>query len=131
LRLIIAPRSSVLTAEGTVIFDVYLYNESDKGRRAPAPEAKFNVVWTLRDADGKRPERRESDFIVGTDTAKRYVLNSREAVSCVLMDHFESEPGDLLEFYIIVDTGSKTGEVKTIASNSVVMYRPKENEAKH
>jgi hypothetical protein len=44
------------------------------------------------------------------------------------MDHFESEGGDLLEFHISVDTKLKTGEVKNIQSNSVMMYRPKENE---
>lgn len=128
LRLIIAPRSTLLTAEGTVVFDAYLYNDSDKRRAAPAPEALFDVVWTLRDTLRNRPERRGSHFSIGTDTVKKYVMNSREAVSCVLMDHFESEPGDLLEFHISVDTKLKTGEVKTIQSNSVVLYRPKENE---
>jgi hypothetical protein len=129
LRLILAPRSTLLTADGTVTFDAYLYNDSDKRRATPAPEAEFNVVWTLRDTDGNRPERRGSHLSIGTDTVKRYVLNSREAVSCVLMDHFETEGGDLLEFHISVDTKLKTGEVKTIQSNSVMMYRPKDNES--
>ena len=128
LRLIIAQRSTLLTAEGTVVFDAYLYNDGDKRRAAPAPDAEFKVVWTLRDTDRNRPERRGSHTSIGTDSVKSYVLKAREAVSCVLMDHFESEPGDLLEFHISVDTKLKTGDVKTIQSNSVVLYRPKENE---
>jgi hypothetical protein len=128
LKLIIAPRSTLLTAEGNVILDAYLYNDSDKRRTAPAPEALFDIVWTLRDALGSRPERRGSHFSIGTDTVKKYVINSRETVGCVLTAHFESEPGDLLEFHISVDTKLKTGEVKTIQSNSIMMYRPKENE---
>src|SRR5438105_4779756 len=66
LRLILAPRSTLLTAEGTVTFDVYLYNDSDKRRATPAPEAEFNVVWTLRDTERNRPERRGSHLSIGT-----------------------------------------------------------------
>jgi hypothetical protein len=100
LRLIIAPRSTLLTAEGNVVFDAYLYNDSDKRRTVPAPEALFDVVWTLRDTDRNRPERQGSHFSIGTDTPKKYVINSRQGVLCVLATHFESEPGDLLEFHI-------------------------------
>jgi hypothetical protein len=134
LRLIIAPRSTLLTADGNIVFDAYLYNDSDRRRAAPAPEALFDVVWTLRDTLRNRPDRRGSHPSIGTDTVKKYVINSRQTVHCVLTTHFESEPGDLLEFHISVDTKVnkvntelKTGEA--IQSNSVVLYRPKENEA--
>ena len=131
LKLIIAPRSAVLTAEGNVVLDVYLYNDGDKKRAAPAPEALFDVVWTLRDTDKHRPERRGSHFGIGTDTPKKYVINSRQAIHCVLAAHLDSETGDLVEFYISIDT--KVNKVKTdlkpgesIRSNSVILYRPKE-----
>jgi hypothetical protein len=135
-RLIIAPRSTLLTADGNIILDAYLYNDSDERRGAPAPEALFDVVWTLRDTDKQRPERHGSHFGIGTDTPKKYVMNSRQGVHCVLTTHFESEPGDLLEFFISID--GKVNKVKTdlkageaIRSNSVILYRPKENEAQH
>jgi hypothetical protein len=136
LRLIIAPRSTLLTAEGNIVFDAYLYNDGFERRRAPAPEALFDVTWTLRDTDKQRPERHGSHFGIGTDTPKKYVINSRQGVHCVLTTHFESAPGDLLEFFISID--AKVNKVKTdlksgeaIRSNSVILYRPKENEAQH
>ncbi len=129
LKLVVAPRSVVLTADGIVAFDVYLYNSGDKRRIAPAPEALFDVVWTLRDPDKRRPERSGSDPGIGTDTAKEHVVKPRETVASVLTAHFESEPGDLLEFYVSVDVKSKNADEKPLRSNSVVLYRPKDNES--
>jgi hypothetical protein len=126
LILVIAPRSTLLTAEGTVEFDVYLYNKSDKRRRAPAPDAEFNVVWTLRDMDKTRPERNGSHVSLGTDAVSSYALKSQEAVSTLLMDHFESKPGDLLEFHISIKAKSKDGQTNIIQSNPVLLYRDKE-----
>jgi hypothetical protein len=132
LKLILVPRSLVLTAEGNIAFDLYIYNDSEKKRTAPAPEALFDVIWTLRDTDNRRPDRHGSHVGVATDSETKYVIDSRKAVHCVLGTHFESEPGDLLEFFISVDT--KVNKVKTdlkpgeaMRSNSVILYRPKEN----
>src|SRR5256885_11284264 len=86
-RLVIAQRSTVLTSEGNIVFDAYLYNESDKRRTAPAPEALFDTVWTLRDTLGNRPERHGSHASIGTDTVKKYVVNPGKAVHCVLTTH--------------------------------------------
>jgi hypothetical protein len=129
-RLVIAPRSTALTSEGNIVIDAYLYNESDKKRTAPAPDALFNTEWTLRDTLGTRPERHGNHASIGTDTAKKYVENPRQAVHCVLTTHFDSEPGDVLEFSISVDT--KVNKVKTdlkpgesLRSNSVLLYRSK------
>jgi hypothetical protein len=128
LRLIVAPRSAILTTDGNVIFDAYLYNDSDKKRSAPAPEAEFDVIWTMRDTNKLRPERSGSHFGIGTDTAKEYVIKARGAVACVLATHFEAEPGDLVDFHISIDMKLKSGEVKSLKSNSVILYRPKEEE---
>lgn len=132
LRLILAPRSAILTAEGNVEFDLYIYNDSDKTRTVPAPEALFDVIWTLRDPDKRRPERHGSHFGLATDGQSKYVIASQKAIHCILATHFESEPGDLLEFVISIDT--KVNKVKTdlkpgetIRSNSVILYRSKEN----
>jgi hypothetical protein len=134
LRLILAPRSTVLTAEGVVDFDLYIYNDGDKTRTAPAPEALFDVIWTLRDPDKRRPERHGSHFGVATDGGSKYIIAPRKAIHCILATRFESEPGDLLEFLVSIDT--KVNKVKTdlkpgeaLRSNSVILYRPKENEA--
>lgn len=128
---VIAPRSTVLTSEGNIVFDAYLYNNTDKTRTVPAPDALFDTVWTLRDALGNRPERHGSHGSIGTDTVKKYVLNPGRTVHCVLTTHFDSEPGDLLEFSISVDT--TVNKVKTdlkpgeaIRSNSVLLYRLKD-----
>lgn len=136
LRLILAPRSVLLTAEGNVQFDLYIYNDSDKTRTAPAPEALFDVFWTLRDPDKHRPERHGSHFGLATDGETKYVIAPRKAIHCILGTHFESEPGDLLEFLISIDT--KVNKVKTdlkpgeaLRSNSVILYRPKEEETQH
>lgn len=130
VRLIIAPRATLLTAEGNIVFDAYLYNEGENKRRVPAPDAISDVVWTLRDILGNRPERRGSGGIIGTDAVETYVLNSQMAVHCVLTTHFDSEPGDLLEFHIRVNTKLNKSKTdlkpdETIASNSVILYRPK------
>ena len=111
LRLILAPRSALLTAESNVEFDLYIYNDSDKTRTAPAPEALFDVVWTLRDPDKRRPERHGSHFGVVTDGQTKYVIGSRKAIHCILATQFESEPGDLLEFLISID--NKVDKVNT------------------
>lgn len=133
LRLILAPRSALLTADGNVQFDLYIYNNSDKTRTAPAPEALFDVLWTLRDPDKRRPERHGSHFGLATDGRTKYVIAPGKAIHCILGTHFESEPGDLLEFLISIDT--KVNEVKTdlkpdesIRSNSVMLYRPKDGD---
>jgi hypothetical protein len=130
-RLVVAPRSTVLTSEGNIVFDTYLYNDSERKRTAPAPEALFDAIWTLRDPSGNRSERHGSNPSIGTDTVKKYVVNPREAIHSVLTAHFDSEPGDLLEFFINVDT--KVNKAKTdlkpgesIRSNSVLLYRPME-----
>lgn len=134
LKLILAPRSAQLTAEGNVEFDLYIYNASDKAKTVPAPEALFDVFWTLRDPDKRRPERHGSHFGLATDGPTKYVITPRKAIHCILGTHFESQPGDLLEFFISIDTRAnkvkadlKPGE--TIRSNSALLYRPKEDEA--
>jgi hypothetical protein len=131
LTLILAPRSALVTADGNVEFDLYIYNGDDKIHTAPAPEALFDVFWTLRDPDKRRPERKGSHTGLATDGPLKYVIAPGKAVHCILATSFESEPGDLLEFLISIDT--KVNKVKTdlkpgesIRSNSVILYRPKE-----
>jgi hypothetical protein len=135
LTLILAPRSAVLTAEGSVEFDLYIYNGDDKTHTAPAPEALFEVFWTLRDPNKGRPERHGSHSGLASDSPLKYVVAPGKAVRCILATRFESEPGDLLEFLISIDT--KVNKVKTdlkpgesIRSNSVMLYRPKDSEAR-
>ena len=126
LQLVIAPRSTTLTAEGYIQFDVYLYNGSDRRLDAPAPEAEFNVNWTLRDTDKVRRDRDGSHFVLGTDTLKHYSMNPGTAVKRELGDRFQAEPGDMVEFFISVERKSKSGSIESIRSNSVLLYRPKE-----
>lgn len=136
VRLIVAIRSTALSGEGYVLFDLYLFNQSTKQMLVPAPENGFTVEWALRDPEGRRPDREGSNRVMATHTLKPYTLAPRTAVRCELGNKFDSEPGDLLEFYIRVDT--KVNKVKTdlkpgeaIRSNSVILYRPKEKESQH
>src|SRR4051794_8792215 len=96
LKLILAPESVLLAANGNIAFDLYIYNDSDKKRTAPAPEAVFDVFWTLRDPDKRRPERHGTHFGLATDGPTKYVIAPHKAIHCILGTHFESEPGDLL-----------------------------------
>src|SRR6266511_5787583 len=123
LRLIISPTSTTLTAKGFVDFDAYIYNSSDRRIEVPAPQGGFNVVWTLHDICKVRPDRNDSDAVVGTHTVDPYVINPRCAVRCEhLGAQFDSEPGDVLEFYITLERKLRSGAIQTIRSNSVVMY---------
>jgi hypothetical protein len=123
--MILAPRSTTLTAEGYVTFDVYLYNDSESRVSAPAPEAEFTAYWTLRDVDNARPEREESNSVFGTDTVKEYVLGPKAAIRCEISNRFLAEPGDVLILYISVDAKLRSGKAKSIRSNSVILFRPK------
>ncbi len=125
LRLILAPTAPTLAPEGYALFDVYLFNDSGRRLQAPAPEAAYTVAWILRDPDKVRVDREGSQFVVGTDTDKHYLMNQRSALHRQLGSRFLAEPGDVIEFYITVDRKSKDGQVETIRSNSVVIYRPK------
>jgi hypothetical protein len=136
LTLILAPASVLVPVDGNVEFDLYIYNGDDKTHTAPAPEAMFDVFWTLRDPDRRRPDRHGSHSGLATDGATKYVITPGKAVHCILATHFESEPGDVLKFLISIDT--KVNKVKTdlkpgesIRSNSVMLYRPKKSEAEH
>jgi hypothetical protein len=125
LHMILVPRSTTLTAEGYVTFDVYLNNDGESRISAPAPEAEFAAFWTLRDVDNVRPEREGSNVVFGTDAVKEYVLQPKSAIRCEINNKFLAEPGDLLVLYITVDAKLKSGKTKTIRSNSVMLYRPK------
>jgi hypothetical protein len=105
LRMILAPRSTTLTAEGYVTFDVYLHNDSRGRVSAPAPEAEFTAFWTLRDVDNVRPERQESNVVFGTDTVKKYPMEPKTAIRCEISNRFLAEPGDILVLYITVEIG--------------------------
>jgi hypothetical protein len=125
LRIILAPRSTTITAEGYVTFDVFLYNDSTDRVSAPAPEAEFTAFWTLRDVDNVRPERKESNTVFGTDAVKQYVLAAKTAIRCEINNRFLTEPGEVLVVYISVDAKSKSGKVESIQSNAVMLFRPK------
>jgi hypothetical protein len=125
LHLIIAPQSTTLTAEGYFRLDVYVYNDSNAKVIAPAPEAEFKASWTLRDAENIRPRREGSHSVFGTDTLQQHALNAQTAVKCEVGDRILTEPGDILELYITVDSKSKSGQTTTLQSNSVLLFRPK------
>jgi hypothetical protein len=125
LHLIISPNSTTLTAKGFVDFDAYIYNSSDRRIQVPSPQEGFNFVWTLHDICKIRPDRNGSNSVMGIHTVDPYVINPRCAVRCEhLGAQFDSEPGDVLEFYITVERRLKSGAIQTIRSNSVIMYRP-------
>lgn len=132
VRLIVATRSTILSGEGYIVFDLYLINQSTKPLLVSAPENGFTVAWRLRDPQGRRADRDGSNRVMATHTLKPYTIAPRAAIRCELGNKFDSEPGDLLEFYIGIDT--KVRKVKTdvepgeaIRSNSVILYRPNEN----
>jgi len=125
LYLIISPNSTTLTEKGFVDFDAYIYNSSDRPRRVPAPQGGYSVIWILHDICKIRPDRNGSDSVVVAHSVDPYVINPRCAIRCEhLGAQFDSEPGDVLEFYITVERKLKSGATQTIRSNSVVMYRP-------
>jgi hypothetical protein len=130
VKVIVALRSVTLDGGGYFLFDVYLYNGAKRRVEVPAPEKGFTVVWVLRDVDNVRPDRDGSDRVIGTDTVKQYVINPRSAIKCELGYRFLAEPGDMLEFCVTIPSTRKSGETRTIRSNSVTMYRPKEKGAK-
>ena len=126
LRLIIAPKSPILTANGHTDSDAYIYNASKKRITVPVPYAGFNVVWRLRDICKVRPEREGTYADIGTHTVDPYLVNPGSAIRCEhLVASIQAEPGDVLEFYITIDRKPKSGAVQTIRSNSVLLYRPK------
>lgn len=126
MELIISPNSTTLTEKGFVDFDAYIYNSSDKRIEVPAPQGGFNVVWTLHDICKVRPDRNGADSVIGTHTVDPYVINPRCAIKCEhLGAQFDSEPNDVLEFFVTIERKVKSGVIQTIRSNSVVMYRPK------
>lgn len=125
LRMVLAPRATTLTAEGYVTFDVYLYNDSARRVNAPAPEAEFTAFWILRDVDNVRPEREESNSVIGTDTVKRYVMAPKTAIRCEISNRLLSEPGDVLTLYITVEMKPGASITKSIRSNTVILFRPK------
>lgn len=130
LHLIISPSSTTLTAEGLIDFDAYIYNSSKKRVEVPAPQGGMNVVWTLRDICKVRPDRHGSDSVIGTHTVNPYVISPGCAIRCEhLGAQFDSEPTDVLEFYIMIERKLKSDPVQTIRSNSILMYRPKEEGA--
>ena len=127
LHLIISPSSTILTAKGFIDFDAYIYNLSNKRIEVPAPQGGINVIWTLRDICKVRPDRHGSDSVIGTHTVNPYVINPGCAIRCEhLGAQFDSEPTDVLEFYITIERKLKSGAVQSIRSNSILMYRPKE-----
>ena len=131
LNLIIAPASATLSAKGFVDFDAYIYNSSDKRIEVPAPQGGFDVIWTLHDICKVRPDRNGTNSVVGIHTVNPYVVNPGRAIRCEhLGAQFDSEPSDVLEFYITLERKLKSGAVQTIRSNSVVMYRPQVGEGR-
>jgi|GEM_PF-2936284 len=125
VTLVLAMRSVTLSGQGSVLFDLYLYNTTGERLEVPAPEKAFTVVWKLHDVDNVRLDRDGSDRVIGTDTVKHYVINPQSAIKCELGYMFLAEPGDLLEFCVTVASTMKSGEAHTMRSNSVIMYRPK------
>ncbi len=70
--------------------------------------------------------RRDPDA-PSTHTVNPYVISPGGAIRCEhLGAQFDSEPTDVLEFYITIERKLKSDAVQTIRSNSIVMYRPKE-----
>jgi hypothetical protein len=88
------------------------------------------VVWMLRDICKVRPDRDGTHSVIGTHTVDPYMINPGSAIRCEhLGDGILAEPGDVLEFYITIERKLKSGAVQTIRSNSILMYRPKEENA--
>jgi hypothetical protein len=129
VKAIVALRSVTLSGGGYFLFDLYLYNGAKKSVKVPAPEKGFTIVWMLRDVDNLRADRDGSDRVIGTDTVKQYVINPGSAIKCELGYRFLAEPGDILEFCVTIPSTMKSGETRSIRSNSVTMYRPKEKES--
>jgi len=126
LYLIISPNSTTLTSKGLVDFDPYIYNSSDSRVEIPAPQGGYDIVWKLHDICKIRPDRDGSNSVVGVHTVEPYRINPRSAVRCEhLGSWFDAEPGDVLEFYMSIERKLNSGAVQTIRSNSVVMYRPR------
>ena len=125
LRMIIAPRSTILTDKGYITFDLYLYNDDEGRVSVPAPEREFTIFWRVRDVDNVRSETDDSHLIVGTDTVKKYILGPHDAIRCELGEHFLTQPGDVVEFYVSVDLKSASGKKTSIRSNTVALLRPK------
>jgi len=124
-RLVIVPQSTTLASNGNVKFAIYLFNDSDRKITAPAPEAGFTVFWTLRDVDNIREPRENSHLVLGTDTEPQHTLGPQTAARCDVGDKIFAEPGDILEFYITVESKGKSGKGMTIRSNSVLLFRQK------
>jgi len=127
LYLIISSNATTLTVKGFVDFDAYIYNASDRRIKVPAPQEGFDFAWTLHDICKIRPDRNGSNSVLGIHTVDPYVINPRCAVRCEhLGAKFDSEPGDVLEFYITLERKLKSGAIQTLRSNSIVMYRPQD-----
>lgn len=126
VRLMIAPKSATLTAQGFIEFDAFIFNLTKKELEVPWPQGGFDVAWKLHDICNVRPDRDGTHFVVGTDAVKTVRLNPGTAKGCELGDKFESEPTDVLEFYITIERKAKSGAVQSIRSNSVIMYRPRQ-----
>ena len=124
-RLVIVPQSTTLTSDGDVKFEVFLFNDSDRKITVPAPEARFTLFWKLRDVDSIRESRESSHFVLGTDTQSQHTLGPQTATRFDVGDKIFAEPGDVLEFYITVESKGKAGKGTTIRSNSVLLFRPK------
>lgn len=127
LYLIISPRSATLTADGFIDFDAYIYNAGKKRVEVPSPYGGYDVAWTLRDICKVRSDRKGTHSIIGTHTVDPQMINPGGAIRCEhLGDRFLTEPGDILEFYITIERKSESRTAQTIRSNSILMYRPKE-----
>lgn len=125
LRVIIAPRSATLTAEGRIEYDAVIFNETKEKLAVPWLQRVYGVVWKLHDICKTRDDRDGTHSVVGTDVVNTVTLNPGAAKGCVLGDQFDSKPGDVLEFYITIERKLKSGAMQTIRSNSLVMYRPR------
>ena len=125
LRLVIAPKSATLTAKGFIEFEAFIFNGTKKREEVPWPQNGFNVEWKLHDSCNIRPDRDGAYFVAGTDTVETVPLNPGKAKGCMLGAQFDSEPADVLEFYITIERKRNSGDVQSIRSNSVMLYRPK------
>ncbi len=129
VRLMIAPKSATLTPKGRIEFDAFIFNGTKKKAEVPWLQRAYHVVWRLHDICKVRPDRDETSFVIGTDAVETVTLDPGTAKGCVLGAQFDSEPGDVLEFYITIERKLKSDAVQTIRSNSILMYRPKEESA--
>jgi hypothetical protein len=120
LRLILVPQQVVISRDGETKFDVYLYNDGNSAATVPSLES-FSAFYFIRRA-GNEDAKVESDFRKFSRPIKDHTLKAHGVDHTIIDLQFSPGDGDYLELSIEV------GNKQTLRSNSVILYRPKENE---